>query len=122
MEKKKPRNFTLASSPFYEAIVGPAAEALVGKMVRLKKETELSCAFESEFSEGSENENLELKTLPPGIMGFIVGTANPKTVLRFLVVNEEEGVAPGVYHVKFIDLEPLQEDQENQPKEEQEIP
>lgn len=110
MEKKKPRNLILPSSPFYELIVGPAAEALVGKMVRVCSSASISCAFESKFAESAENENLELKVLPSGIMGFIVGIANPKTVLRFLVANEEDGVSPGIYHVKFIDLEPIQEE------------
>lgn len=103
--ERKPRNFTLPSTPMYELIVGPAAAALVGKNVRIRGNDKVKCAFESKFGEGTGNENLELSHLPPGIMGFIIGTANPKTVLRFLVTDEAMGAHPGVYHVKYIDLE-----------------
>ncbi len=111
-EKKKVRNFTLPTSPLYELIVAPQAARLVGKIVRIRNGSTINCAFESEFGDGSENENLEMRLLPPGQIGFITGITAVKTVLKFLVVEEENKVKQGVYHVKFIDLEPVQEQPE----------
>lgn len=107
LDKKRVKNFTLPTSPMYELIVGPQAALLVGKVVRVRGNNEIKCAFESEFGEGSGNENLELLPLPPGQIGFITGITEVKTVLKFLVIEEENGVKQGVYHVKFIDLEPI---------------
>ncbi len=106
-ENKRVKNYTLPSTPVFEMVVGPAAALMVGKAARIADGKVVNCAFEAEYGEGSENENLTMKTLPPGQIGFITGVTGVKTVLKFLVMEEENGVKPGVYHVKFIDLEQL---------------
>jgi deferrochelatase/peroxidase EfeB len=99
----------------YELIMGPVAAAAVGKCAKVVNHvtavTEIQCAMEVEFGAGEGNENLEPRPLPIGITGFIVGTANPKTVVRLLVPENEQDIKPGIYHVKFSNLELLTSDE-----------
>lgn len=100
-------------TPMFASIMTTEARTLVKKLCKIKNiqghthDSPVLVLRESNWNHGSGNDNLEESALSVGVVGMVVGVAQPTTVLRFLVSGNER--IEGTYHVSVMNLEPLEE-------------
>ena len=113
---KLKKNLIMPVAPMFASIMTGPASHLVKKLCKVvnvtgETRTSIAAVKEHSWNGGPGNENLEMSFLDIGRLGMVVGIAEPKTVLRFLVAsptgNEE---VDGIYHVSVLNLEPLEEE------------
>lgn len=106
------KNLIMPVAPMFATIMTGPASHLVKKICRVVDKTReypyppLSVVKETNWNQGPGNDNLEQCSLNVGTIGMVVGVAEPKTVLRFLVTSEagNENI-DGIYHVSVLNLE-----------------
>lgn len=102
-------------APMFETIMATRANSLLKRLCRVKNiqghtEEWINTVKETNWNQGSGNENLEERSLNIGTIGMVVGVANPKTVLRLLVITKDGNQdVDGIYHVSVLNLEPYNE-------------
>lgn len=102
-------------APMFETIMATRATSLLKKLCRVKniqghEEEWINTVKETNWNQGSGNENLEERSLNIGTIGMVVGVANPRTVLRLLVITKDGNQdVDGIYHVSVLNLEPYNE-------------
>lgn len=108
------KNLILPVAPMFATIMtGPAAH-LVKKLCKVKnvaghEDSAIAVVKETKWNLGPGNDNLEQTTIKVGTIGMVVGVAEPKTVLRFLVTsNSGNDPVDGIYHLSVLNLEPLE--------------
>lgn len=94
----------------------PVAKRLVKRLCRVKNQNgaigdHINIVMETNWNQGPGNDNLEQRSLNIGTIGMVVGVAEPATVLRFLVANNNPN-DDGIYHVSVLNLEPMNPDEE----------
>ena len=109
------KNLIMPVAPMFETIMATRATSLLKKLCRVKniqghEEEWINTVKETNWNQGSGNENLEERSLNIGTVGMVVGVANPKTVLRILVITKDGNQdVDGIYHVSVLNLEPCNE-------------
>lgn len=110
---KPKKNLIMPVAPMFATIMESRTRSMVKKLCKIKnitghEEPEVVVVKETAWNLGSGNENLEQTSLKIGTVGMVVGLAEPKTVLRFLVASQDENVqVDGIYHVSVLNLEPI---------------
>jgi hypothetical protein len=102
-------------APMFAAIMTGPATHLISKLCKVKniaghEDSSISVVKESRWNLGPGSANLEQTTIKVGTIGMVVGVAEPKTVLRFLVTSLGNGPVDGIYHLSVLNLEPLEEE------------
>lgn len=101
-------------APMFASIMTGPATHLVKKLCKVKnvaghEDSVISVVKETRWNLGPGNENLEETNIKVGTVGMVVGVAEPKTVLRFLVTsNSGNDPVDGIYHLSVLNLEPLE--------------
>ena len=112
--EKPKRNLILPTTPMFASIMEPLARAMVKKLCRVKhmkghEGPYVDTVREVSWNHGPGNDNLETCQVAVGTVGMVVGVAEPKTALRFLVVSPdtEQGKVnqDAIYHVSVMNLE-----------------
>src|SRR5690349_2237435 len=111
--EKPKKNIIMPVAPMFVAIMEPKARNMVKKLARVRNfqgqtGAWIDCVKEMSWNQGPGNDNLEQRSLNVGTIGMVVGLADPKTVLRFMVVTGNQH-DDGIYHVSVMNLEPLTE-------------
>lgn len=102
-------------APMFETIMRAQANALLKRLCRVKNiqghtEEWINVVKETNWNQGSGNENLQECYMSIGTIGMVVGVAYPTTVLRFLVITKNGNQdMDGIYHVSVLNLEPCNE-------------
>jgi hypothetical protein len=97
----------------------PRAKAMVKKLCRVKSmqghtQEWVNTVKEVAWNKGPGNDNLQQRSLNVGTIGMVVGIAEPKTVLRFLVATESGNQdIDGIYHVSVLNLEFMRPEDED---------
>lgn len=112
--QKPKQDLVQSSSPMFESIMAPRAAMLVKQLCRVKRmpgQTKdwIDVVKETAWNKGIDNENLEQRSLNIGTVGMVVGIAQSKTTLRFMVATGNEH-DDGIYHVNVINLEPIDQE------------
>jgi hypothetical protein len=109
------KNLVMPVAPMFETIMATRANSLLKRLCRVKNiqghtEEWINTVKETNWNQGSGNENLEERSLNIGTIGMVVGVANPKTVLRLLVITKDGNQdVDGIYHMNVLNLEPYNE-------------
>lgn len=115
--EKPKKNLIMPVSPMFALIMMGPARHLVKKLCRVKNiqghdGDAISVVKEGRWALGAVNDNLEECEIKVGTIGMVVGIAEPKTVLRFLVASETGDDADScIYHLSVLNLEPLEIEQ-----------
>lgn len=107
------KNLIMPVSPMFASIMTGPASHLVKKLCRVKNisghnDSEIQIVEEDRWGYGPINTNLKITTIKIGTIGMVVGVAEPKTVLRFLVSETADETENHIYHVSVLNLELLE--------------
>jgi len=109
-DKTRKKNLILPTSPLFASILEPQAKRMIKKLCKIKNINGhtgqcVDTTREVAWNQGMGNENLEQCQIPVGTIGMVVGIAEPKTVLRVLIVAPDQNPKDAVYHINILNLE-----------------
>jgi len=122
-KSNKKKNLIVPTTPMFASIMEPLVKKAVKKLCVVKQITGhegkyIDVVREAAWNQGSGNENLEPCKLAVGTIGMVVGIAEPKTMLRFLVVSPDDSNGKinqdSIYHVNILNLEFMREKEEGE--------
>jgi hypothetical protein len=126
-EPEKPKkNYIIPTTPLFASIMEPLAKKMVKKLCKVKhiKGHEghyINTVREVTWNQGPGNDNLEACKLAVGTKGLVVGIAEPKTMLRFMVVSPDDPKGKvnedAIYHVNVLNLEVMKNPEEEEEEE-----
>lgn len=119
--EKPKKNYIVPTTPLFASIMEPVAKNLVGKLCEIQHIHGMMGDFidtvrESAWNQGAGNDNLEPCKLALGTKGLVVGIAEPKIMLRLLVVSpddpKEKANKDAIYHVNVLNLKVIKNPEE----------
>jgi hypothetical protein len=123
-EPERPKkNYIIATTPLFASIMEPLAKKMVKKLCKVKNTKGhegyyLDTVREVSWNQGPGNDNLEACKLAIGTKGLVVGIAEPKIMLRFMVVSPDDPKGKvnedAIYHVNVLNLEILNSEDEEE--------
>jgi len=123
-ESEKPKkNHIVPTTPLFASIMEPLAKKMVKKLCKVKplkghEGPYLDTVREVSWNQGPGNDNLEVCKLAIGTKGLVVGIAEPKIMLRFMVVSPDDPKGKinedAIYHVNVLNLEVMNSEEESE--------